>query len=823
VLWSKPQTHGRHVRETCQTSEHGKTGFIDVFWPGVMLAEQKSGGKLKPAGRGEVSNAEEQAFDYLNGGDVSDTEFPRYVVTSDFRSIQITDLEAPMGDRQRSLTFPTRDLPLHFEVFIFLAGYQSASFAERDEIAASQEAATLMGALYVALTGDADTDPNLTKEDEDAVTHSASVLMMRLLFLLFGDDAGLWSRGLFQEFIRTRTAEDGSDLGAQLNALFDTINTPEDRRSPRIDELLRRFPYINGGLFRERQATPFFDSTMRAALLAACDFEWAGISPAIFGSLFQAIKSKDARRGEGEHYTSEQNILKVLKPLFLDGLRQQAEQARGKSDERRRLRNLWGSLRDIRYVDPACGCGNFLVVAYREVRRLELDIILRLRTLDTTGRGGEGQTALDDLATEGLLVTLDQFYGIELAWWPAKIAETAMYLVDQQCNREMEAALGTSPIRLPITTSASIYHANALTSDWRDFIPAARTTYVFGNPPFGGHETRNDAQTAELRTIWKGQDIGRLDYVTAWYRKALIFFEQRDGEWAFVSTNSVAQGDQVPRLFGTVFGQGWRIKFAHRTFRWKTESRAKDTATVYCVIIGFTHTQGSATIYDYATPEALLPHMAVVKSLNGYLTEGPTITVSPRRAPLNLWLPNVVYGNMPRDDGNLLIEPDQYDTVMADRIAAKYVRPFLGAMQVIYNKPRWCLWLVDADPSDVTASPVLKHRLTQVREFRAKSSAASTRQMAQTPGLFGQRSQPSVPYVCIPRHVGDARRYFPVMHVAPDVIVGDSCFHAVDVDGFLFGIISSSIFLVWLDTVGGRIKGDPRFSNTLVWNTLPLP
>lgn len=790
----------------------GKVGFIDVFWPGVILAEQKSGGKLTVASDGERSNAEEQAFDYLNGGDVTEAEFPRYVLTSDFASIQITDLAAPMGDPARTITFATADLADHFERLLFLAGYQQRSFVEQDQEEASIEAARLMAALYVALTGDADTDDTIDADEEQVITLEASVLMTRLLFLMFGDDAGLWERGLFTRWVRDRTAEDGSDLGALLNGLFDWLNTREGRRDPRADPSLRDFPYVNGSLFAQREATPHFDKTMRQALLKACEFEWTRISPAVFGSLFQSIKSKAARRAAGEHYTTEENILKTLRPLFLD----EYEERLARADTPGKLLNLHKTLGRLRYMDPACGCGNFLIVAYREMRRIELELLVKLRQLKGTG----DVLALD--ATYDLRVSLDQFHGIELHWWPAKIAETAMFLVDHQANRRMEQALGLSPERFPITVAARIHHANALRTDWSATLPAGpdQTVYICGNPPFAGARLMSRDQKAELSAVWeKGMSTDH-DYVTGWYAKALDYYRTHTGEWSFVSTNSITQGAAVPALFRPVLDAGWRIKFAHRTFAWTTE--AVGAAAVHCVIIGFTRGGQGARLFSYATLKSK-PVEIRVKSINGYLVEGPDVLVEKSGIKLAPQLPPVRFGSMPNDGGHLIVEAADYERVISDPVAARYLRPFVGAKELLHNLPRWCLWLEDLAARDLEKSLVLKFRVEQVRQYRLASTRAETRALAATPHLFAERRQPNQPYLAIPKTSSETRPYLPCALLSPNVISSDLNFTAVDHDGHLFAVVSSKMFITWMRTVGGRLKSDLRFSADPVWNAFPLP
>lgn len=782
----------------------GSKGRIDVFWPSVLIAEQKSAGAMKD------DSAEQQANDYLVGGDIKPNEYPRYIITSDFQTIRLTDLEASNG--QQTITFPLTDFSKHVEDFTWIAGYQARKFSTAEEAAASIKAANLMANLYVALTGDADEDIVEDADDESEQSLIVSVMLTRLLFLMFGDDAGLWEKGLFHDFLINRTEADGSDLGSQLNALFDVLNTPEHRRSKKADAAMLAFPYVNGALFAGREVTQFFDATMREALLEASAFEWTAISPAVFGSLFQAIKSKAARRADGEHYTTETNILKTLEPLFLDDIRAELKKA---WNSPKKLRELHATFADKRYMDPACGCGNFLIVAYREMRKIELELLIRLRQLE----GDEAAMTLD--GTWDLKVSLDQFHGIEINWWPAKIAETAMFLVDHQANREMALALGQAPERLPINITAHIHHDNALTVDWKTVLPPTASTYVFGNPPFLGHISRTPEQTGLLRAAWGGKDIGRLDFVTGWYAKAVNYFGNLNGHWAFVSTNSVAQGDQVPRLFGPVFAAGWKIKFAHRTFAWTSEATGK--AAVHCTIIGFSRNPSAPRLFEYATPRSEA-HEIRTKTINAYLVDGPNVLVDTRQTPLSDDLSEVTFGNMPRDGGHLIVTPEQYASVMADPIAAKYLRPFLGSEELLHNKPRWCLWMTELDPTDPGKSAILDSRIKAVRESRQKSKAPSTAKMAATPHLFGQRAaEMRTSYLAIPAVVSENRPYYTAARLGPEVIPSNKLYVTADPDGLLFGIVASSMFITWQKTVGNRLESRPSFSNTLVWNNLPLP
>lgn len=780
-----------------QRSSSGNRGYIDALVPGVAAIEMKSAGL-------DLAQAEKQAVDYLDS--LTDAEMPRWIITSDFRRVRLLDLHAGAvdGDVPDLVEFDVTDFAANADRMAFFAGYGVRQFGSTEQEEASIKAARLMAGLWEELEGSGYGD------------HGSSVFLMRTLFALYADDAGVWERDLFYEFIQTRTAEDGSDLGGQLTLLYQVMATEPDRRQRNLDEIVARFPYVNGGVFSESLPIPSFDAAMRERLLEACTFNWSAISPAIFGSLFQAVKDKKARRELGEHYTTETNIMKVIGPMFLDELRQRFVDGHHDAKALRGLRRDMGAMR---FLDPACGCGNFLVVGYREMRALDLQVLERLQQL-----GARGHEPTLMFETEDLPVRLENFHGIEIEEWPARIAATALHLVEHQANQAMELALGQGPDTLPLNKIDSIHQGNALTTDWTSVVAPSERLYVMGNPPFLGHISRTGKQADELRAVWKRDDIGRLDYVTGWYAKTLDLFSKPGyrGEFAFVSTNSITQGEPVPALFGPVFEQGWRIKFAHRTFAWTSE--APGAAAVHCVIVGFDkHSRKAAWLYDYETLRGEPTRHAVTNQINAYLADGQNVLVQQRRVPLAPGLPSVSMGSMPRDGGHLLVTPDEYAEVAADPVAAKYLRPFLMGKEFINDLKRWCLWMEDLDPADVAKSEVLRTRLKLVADVRRESSAASTREMAQTPYLFGQRSQPTVPYVGIPKVFAESRQWATCALLAPDVIAGDKVYKCEDPDGFAFAIISSSAFITWQKAVGGRLKSDPSFSNTIVWNTFPLP
>lgn len=789
----------------------GGGGYIDLFWSGVVLGEAKSLGA-------DLTKAFDQALDYLAGGSIGQHEWPKFVLVTDFEYIQLTKL----GDDSWTHTFTIDELPDHLDALMFLAGEETIAPEEEEE--ASIHASRLMADLYTAMVGeDADegvgeeapTDP----EDEDWVVQKTSVFLTRILFLLYGDDAGLWSeRDLFYRFVLYDTTAD--NLGAQLHALFDVLNTPEDKRR-RVPDSMAKFPYVNGSLFAEAMPMEYFDNDMREALLAACRFHWTRISPAIFGSMFQLVKSKEARRGDGEHYTSENNILKVLEPLFLTELRNEAYRLiHAKSTSVASLRRFRDSLAKMIFCDPACGAGNFLLIAYRELRKIETDIIVEIRCR-------EGQTTASLDVTWEQKLSIGQFYGFEINWWPAKIAETAMFLVDHDANRKLARAVGDAPQRLPIEITAHIRHGNALHLAWDAEIPCTTgKTYLFGNPPFIGQYTKTAEQTADMKHVWGADYDGYLDYVTAWHKKSMDLLSSRDGEFGFVTTNSITQGQPVPALFEPLFNAGWIIKYAHRTFAW--DSQAPGQAAVHCVIVGFTrnHTV-KPRLWDYPNVKGEAVEQPVTTRINAYLVDAPNVLVGKRSQPLSPQLGRVTYGSKPTDGGNLIVEKDDYDDVMADPIAAKYLRPFKGAKELLHGLQRWCLWMADDDfnPADIQRSRVLKQRVDACRQFRENGKiTGDAYKLKDVPYLFRPNAgRPTVPYLCIPAHVSETRRFFLAQRYEPTVISSNANFQTPDEDGVQFALISSSMFIIWQRTVGGRIKSDLRFANTLTWNTFPVP
>lgn len=805
-------------REAKRASTNNR-GWVDVFWPGMLLVEQKSVNK-------DLAKAAAQADDYLAGGTIAEHEWPKFIITCNFWSFILTN-----SATNETWQFTLEELPDYVDQLKFIAGQETVE--KREEVEATIQASKIMDRLYQSLVGD-DADNPVGEDaadnrgEEEAAVERASIFLTRILFLLFGDDAGLWENDLFYRFIEGRTQPDGSDLGTQISALFDYLNTPDSERrrmNDNVPELIQKFPYVNGGLFAERTRVEYFDAEMREALLDACRFRWTRISTAIFGSMFQLVKSREARRAAGEHYTTEADILRTIGPLFLDELRSEADRLiASKSTSRKAFAEFLDSLTEMRFVDPACGSGNFLQVAYAKLREIETDVLAEMNRRE----GGETQL----LGTLGTRLSIEQFYGFEINWWPSRIAEVAMFLTEFQADRYLEKQLGDAPVRLPIKTTARIVHADALALDWRKEVPeTSGKTFIFGNPPFIGQFTKTKEQTAAMKAVWGKDYDGYLDFVTAWFKKAADFFktgqdrsEDRDGEFAFVSTNSISQGQAVPALFGPLFRDGWRIKFAYRTFPWSSDAPGK--AAVHCVITGYTRDETARQRlfeYDWSTRET--NELKIKTGINAYLLDAANVLITKRSKPLSPELPNVYFGTKTIDNGNLIVEKDQYNEAASDPVASKYLRKFIGSRELVRGLERWCLWLEHIDPEDIRQSDILKSRIEANREWRSQQSpTGDAYKYKDTPHLMRpNKNRPKTDYVCLPSVVSENRKFFTVGYFPPEVITSNLVFTAEDKDGFIFAIACSSMFISWQKAVGGRLKSDLRFSNTIVWNNLPLP
>jgi type I restriction-modification system DNA methylase subunit len=768
-------------------SLQGTYGFIDLFWKAVLLAEHKSRGK-------SLERAHSQAMLYIQDlqNEGREAEVPRYILVSDFARIALHDLE-----EGTSQTFELGDLHQHIHQFAFIPGYKQHRFEDQDPI--NIKAVRIMGDLHDAL------------EAGGYSGHALERFLVRVLFCLFSEDTGIFDRNAFTHYIENRTVADGSDLGVHLARLFEVLNTQKEQRQKNLDELLAELPYVNGEMFAEHLGFAEFNADMRNSLLACTRFDWAQISPAIFGSLFQAIMEPKQRRQIGGHYTSERDILKVIRSLFLDDLR--AEFKRAKQKSKAELQRFHKRLGQLRFLDPACGCGNFLVVTYRELRLLEIEVLKALNP--------NGQRVLD--IQHVACVDVDAMYGIEIHEWPVRIAEAAMWLMDHQMNLRLSETFGQYYVRLPLTKSPTIVHGNALRLDWKKILPPQQGSFVLGNPPFVGKKARNTEQKHDMRLIFgDAKGVHTLDYVACWYVRAAKYIDGTDIRVGFVSTNSITQGEQPGILWRKLAESHITIAFAHRTFAWESEARGK--AHVHVVIVGFSQcvVPNGKQLFDYSaiTGEATA---CVARNINPYLIDSTDVVLQSRSHPLCA-VSEIQFGNMPNDDGNLILSDEEKRRLCRDEPQARrFVRPFLTAKEYLHRIRRWCLWLQDASPEEIRNLPEIQRRVQAVRDYRKASPRATTRDLAAVPTRFGEIRQPESKFVLIPRHSSENRDYIPISFFTPKCIVGDSCLFIQNASLFEFGVLTSAMHMAWVKTVCGRIKSDFRYSGKLVYNNFPWP
>ncbi len=760
----------------------GKDGYIDLLWKGVLLVEHKSKGK-------DLDRAHQQARDYFHG--LTDAELPRYILVSDFDHCRLYDL-----DNEKTHEFRLKDLHKQVKLFGFLAGYKTHVYKEEDPV--NIAAAEKMGALHDAL------------KDGGYEGHPLEVLLVRLLFCLFADDTGIFQPRQFHELILNRTSADGADLGARLTELFQVLNTPGEKRQKALDEQLAEFPYVNGKLFAETLPLAAFDSAMRKALIEAADLDWSRISPAIFGSLFQSIMDKKARRNLGAHYTSEKNILKLIGPLFMDGLKAEFERIKGAPAK---LKSFHVKLANQRFLDPACGCGNFLVIAYRELRLLELEVLKALFFK---------QDSLLTAVAEHVAVDVDQFYGIEIEEFPAQIAQVAMWLMDHQMNLMVSEHFGEYFVRLPLKKSATIVHDNALRVDWTEVCPKEKLTYILGNPPFAGAKMMSDEQRKDLVAMApKLKGNGLLDFVAAWYLKTANLIADTGIRCAFVSTNSITQGEQVGVLWGHMLAKGIKIHFAHRTFSWTSE--AKGAAAVHCVIIGFgSFDIPNKRIWDYEHVKGE-PISIQVKNINPYLVDFDDLVLVNRSKPI-CQVPKIGIGNKPIDDGNYLFSDEgKAEFLVKEPAATSYFRKWIGADEFINGWHRWCLWLGDCTPEQINAMPLAKARVDAVRLVRLGSKSPPTRAIAATPTRFHVENFPTGTYLIIPSVSSERRPYIPIGFMSSDALASNLVLVMPHATVYEFGVMTSTAHMAWVRNVCGRLKSDYRYSAGIVYNNFPWP
>jgi SAM-dependent methyltransferase len=779
-----------------------KRGFIDLFWKGMLLVEQKSAGR-------NLQKAKQQALDYFPG--LKDTELPRYVLLSDFQTFELYDLED-----DETITFPLADLPQHVEKFGFIIGVEKRTFKDQDPV--NIAAAELVGKLHDAL------------EEGGYTGHDLELFLVRTVFCLFADDTGIFEpRDLFLDFLETRTGEDGFDLGGKLSTLFQTLDTPEAKRSKNLDADLARFSYINGSLFAGSLRIPDFNSEMRMRLIDACRFDWSGISPAIFGSLFQSVMNREERRKQGAHYTTEKNILKVIEPLFLDDLREEFSRLKARKDNRRRseLKAFHQRLSELRFLDPACGCGNFLIIAYRELRLLEMELLKELMEYERN-EFGEFNARLD--VTDLSKINVDQFYGIEMGEFPARIAETALWMMDHIMNNRLSLEFGQSYARIPLVKSPHILHADALETDWATLLPPEKCSYVFGNPPFIGSKMQSEVQREQIQRIaLLGNSKGTLDYVAAWFIRAGQYIQNSDARIGFVATNSITQGEQVAQLWPVLFERHkLEITFAHQTFAWGSDARGM--AHVHVVIIGLTKAQDAPKVkrlFSYATHKDE-PHESHHATLSPYLfdaarLQNPHVVVKEIAVAINAW-PRLIIGSKPIDGGHYIFTEEEKTSFLKEEPdAAPWLHPYIGAQEFLNGGDRWILALQKASPDELKKLPKVRERIAAVRKVREESQSKPTQALAETPTLYHVNVIPKSSFLVIPEVSSERREYVPFGWLEPPVIPSNLVRIVENATLSQFALLTSSMHMSWLRHIGGRLKSDYRYSIGLVYNTFPTP
>ena len=759
-----------------------KDGYIDLLWKGTILIEMKSRGK-------NLDKAFTQAKDYLHG--LKQHELPKYILISDFEHFRLYDLE-----EDKIIAFKLNELVHNVQNFGYLLGYTKKVYAAQDP--ANIKAAELMGKLHDRL------------EEIGYIGHPLEVYLVRILFCLFAEDTTIFNKQQFQEYIEQRTNEDGSDLAGKLQELFQVLNTAKESRFKNVDEQLADFPYVNGKLFEENLPTASFDSKMRSSLLDCCYIDWSKISPAIFGSMFQSVMNPKERRNLGAHYTSETNILKLIKPLFLDELWAEFDNIK---TNKNKLAEFHKKLSTLKFLDPACGCGNFLVITYRELRLLEIAL---LRAFNKTG-----QRILD--VREIIWLDVDMMSGIEYEEFPARIAEVAMWLIDHQMNMQISEEFGQYFVRLPLKKAANIVHGNALQVAWETVVAKHELSYIIGNPPFIGKSQQNLEQKQDMAKIFAGVNgAGVLDYVAAWYLKAAQLILHTNTKVAFVSTNSIVQGEQAGVLFGFLFNQyKVKIHFAHRTFSWRNE--AKGNAAVHVVIIGFASFDiKRKTLYEYFDIRKE-PNEISVKNINLYLIEGSD-SILIKRTKAICESPIMTYGSMPNDGGFLLLNQiEKDDLINIEPRSEKYIKPFVMGEELINSIPRYCLWLEGISPNELNTLKQVTQKVKSVFDLRNASSRESTRNLAKFPSLFGERRQPISDYIALPRVSSVNRNFIPIAILSKDIIAGDKVYTISSNSRYHFGIITSTMHMSWMRVTSGRLKSDYSYSSQLTYNNFPWP
>ena len=780
------------------------TNFIDGHIPSTkVLIEQKSIDKDLRKGikqsDGSLLNPFQQAKRYA--AELPYSERPRWIVTCNFAEFLVYDMEQPNGEPQQILL---ENLGKEYYRLQFLVDAKSEHLSKEMEV--SIEAGKIVGRIYEAL---------LTQYDDNSpeALRWLNILCVRIVFCLYAEDAGIFSRDQFHDFLVIYEAK---DLRRALRDLFEVLNTPKEKRSKYLQEELAAFPYTNGGLFEEEIEIPQFTEELKQTLLqnASLDFDWSDISPTIFGAVFESTLNPETRRSGGMHYTSIENIHKVIDPLFLNDLRRELDEILEEKVEKQRIHKLdsyQDKLASLTFLDPACGSGNFLTETYLSLRRLENEAI-RERY--------HGQTMMGEFV-DAVKVSINQFYGIEINDFAVTVATTALWISEAQMLTETEHIIHQDIDFLPLRSYTNIHEGNALRIDWETVVPKAHLNYIIGNPPFVGYSLQNKEQKDDILSVFVDIDekpfktAGKIDYVAGWYYKASELMQHTNIRTALVSTNSITQGEQVAAIWKPLKELfGIHIDFAHRTFRWDSEASLK--AHVHCVIVGFSNVNVPKVIYDNDKQK-------IADNINAYLIDAPDVYIESRSNAI-CEVPKMVYGNKPVDGGFLFLSPEEKEAAIAkEPNIAKYIRRIYGSVEYINNKERYCLWLVGANPTDIRNSLFIRNRIEQVRQFRLKSPKKATQQSAETSSLFQENRQPNTNYIIVPSVSSEARRYVPMGFLGAENIVNNLVLIVPDAELYHFGILESNVHMAWMRAVCGRLEMRYRYSKDVVYNNFPWP
>ena len=778
------------------------TGFIDGYIPSTkVLIEQKSIDKdLRKGIRqsdGSLLTPFQQAKKYI--AELPLSRHPKYVITCNFKSFLIYNMENPNGEPEEILL---EKLEKEYYRLQFLVDTGNEHLKREMEI--SIQAGELVGKLYDEIL------KLYINPEKDETLKSLNMFCVRLVFCLYAEDSGIFGKRLmFHDYLSRFEAR---DLRRALIDLFKTLDTKIENRDPYMEEELSQFPYVNGGLFADENIEiPNLNDTVKELLLskASEDFDWSEISPTIFGAVFESTLNPETRRKGGMHYTSIENIHKVIDPLFLDDLKEELQEIKQISvikTKNKRLIEFQEKIANLKFLDPACGSGNFLTETYLSLRKLENEVIYEL-----TG----GQIGLGDENFSPIKVSIGQFYGIEINDFAVTVAKTALWIAESQMMKETENILHITLDFLPLKSYTNITEGNALRIDWNDVIPNGELNYIMGNPPFVGARLMNESQKEDISNIFKGvKGAGNLDYVSCWYKKATNYIDCTKIEVAFVSTNSITQGEQVAILWKDILEKGVNINFAYRTFRWDSEASLK--AHVHCVIIGFSFTKRNEK-YLYENDK-----VKKVTNINPYLIDAPNVYIESHSSPL-CNVPKMDFGSMPNDGGYL----SNYSKEQKEEICKKYsnckhlFKKIIGAEEFINNKERYCLWLKNIEPSIYKSNPIIMDAIRKVKELRENSNREATRKLAITPYLFGEIRQPKTDYLMIPRVSSEKRRYVPIGFLNEDYIATDATQIIPNADLYTFGIITSNVHNAWMRTVAGRLEMRYRYSAKIVYNNFP--